>query len=60
MILWKFTVFPCKFDLPQVKRDLISSITNFIYKLPHELVNDLRSWEIKKKQEKIKIWWDTT
>ena len=57
MILWKFTVFPCKFDSPQVKLDLISSITNFIYKLPHELVNDLRSWEIRKKQEKIKIWW---
>ena len=35
-------MFPCKFDSPQVKRDLISSITNFVYELPHELLSDLR------------------
>ena len=25
------------FDLPQVKRDLISSIINFVHELPYEL-----------------------
>ena len=30
------------FDSPQVKWDLISSIINFVYKMPHELSNNLR------------------
>ena len=41
-IIWQFTVFPCKFDLPQVKRNLISNITNFVYELFNKLPNDLR------------------
>ena len=31
-----------RFDSSQVKQDLISSIINFVYELPHELPNDLR------------------
>ena len=30
-----------RFDSPQETRDLISSIVNFVYKLLHELLNDL-------------------
>ena len=29
-------------DLPQVKRNFISSITNFINEWPHELSNDIQ------------------
>ena len=29
-------------DEPQVKRNVTSSIANLVYKLPHELPNDLR------------------
>ena len=32
-----FTVFPGKFNSPQVKPTLNSSITNFIYELPNDL-----------------------
>ena len=39
---WKFTVFQLMFDSPQVKRDLISSITDFVFEKPRELANDLR------------------
>ena len=39
-IFWKFTIFYCRLKSPQVKRNLISSITNFIYKLPHKLPNE--------------------
>ena len=30
-IFWKINVFSWKFDAPQVKRVLISIITNFVY-----------------------------
>ena len=30
------------FDSPKVKRDMISSIIDFVYGLPHELPNDLK------------------
>ena len=30
------------FNSPHVKRKLISSITDFVYKLPHELLNESR------------------
>ena len=42
IIFLQFTVFPCKADLSQVKRNLKFSIINYVYKLPHELPNDLR------------------
>ena len=34
---WQITVFPCKFEQPQVKRNLISSIVKLGYEFPHEL-----------------------
>ena len=39
---WKFKVFQCRPDSPQVNRKLISSITNLEYELPHHLPNNLR------------------
>ena len=39
----EFTMFLCKFDLSQVRRNLISSKINFEDELPHELPNNLRS-----------------
>ena len=33
-----FTVFRSKFNSPQVKWNLISSIINFVYELPHDFL----------------------
>ena len=41
MLLWKF-------NSPELKRYLISSIVNSVYKLAHELPNDLRISKYKK------------
>ena len=37
MTFLPFTVFPGKFNSPQVKRNLNSSITNFVYELPNDI-----------------------
>ena len=42
IIFWQFTVFQYKHDLPEVKWDLISIITDFVLQLPHELLKGLR------------------
>ena len=42
IIFWNFTIFQQRSDSPQVKGNLISSIANSVYKLPHELPNDLK------------------
>ena len=42
IILWNFTIFYYGSDSPQVKQNLISSIADLVYKLPHNLSNDLR------------------
>ena len=42
IIFWQFAVFPLKFDSPQVKQNLISSIIKVLYELSHELQNDLK------------------
>ena len=42
IIFWQFIVFPLKFDSPQVKRNLISSIIKVLYEFSHELQNDLK------------------
>ena len=42
IIFWNFIKFYYRFQSPQVKHNLISSITNFVYELPNELANDLR------------------
>ena len=36
------TTFQYRLNSPQVKRNLISSIKNFVYKLSHKLQNNLR------------------
>ena len=46
-------MFSCEFYSPQVKHNLIFSIINFVYELPHELLNDLTfrilgNYEIKR------------
>ena len=38
----KISLFPWKFNLPQVKRYLISSIINSLYKVTHELRTHIR------------------
>ena len=42
IIFWQFSAFLWKFDSPQVKRDLISSMINFLHELPYELPKDMR------------------
>ena len=42
IIFWQFTVFWYKHDLPELKWDLISIITDFVLQLPHELLKGLR------------------
>ena len=42
IICWNFTVFWYRSASPQVKRNLISSIANLVYELPHELRNNVR------------------
>ena len=54
-IFLKFTVFLWKFDSPQEKWDFISSIINFVYRLPHELPKDLRLKEVRKLDNYSKI-----
>ena len=39
IIIWQFTVYPFQFDSPQVKRDLISSIINFLHELQNALID---------------------
>ena len=39
---WKFTMFQYRSNSPQVKRNLISSITNLVCELPHELQSNLK------------------
>ena len=42
IIFWNFSMFQYRPDSPQVKQNLISTITNFVRELPHELQNGLR------------------
>lgn len=35
-------LFPCKVNLPKVKKNLKFSIINFVYKLPHQLLNGIK------------------
>ena len=48
-----FIEFYYRFHSPQVKQNLISSITNLVYELPNELRNNLR-FEIFRKFKNIK------
>ena len=42
IIFWIFTKLQCRYELLQVEQNVIPSIGNFVYELPHELPNDLR------------------
>ena len=51
IIFWHFLIISLRSESPQVKRYLISSITNLLHEFPHELPNNLRprilgNWEI--------------
>ena len=43
-IFWNSVTFKCRFDSPQVKRDLTSSTMNFIHGLRSEDFDDWRFW----------------
>ena len=43
IIFWNFTIFLYRSESPQVKRSLISIITNLVYELLHKLLNNLRN-----------------
>ena len=42
IVFWNFTMFQNRSISIQVKRNLISSITNLVYKLPNQFPSDLR------------------
>ena len=42
IIFWHFLIIQLTSESPQVKPYLISSVTNLVHKLPHELLNNLR------------------
>ena len=40
-MVWNFQTFYYSFDSPPVKGNLISGLTKLVYKLLHELLNDV-------------------
>ena len=56
--LW-LSLFSGNINFPQVKRNLICSITNLEYELPHELLNDLRLRILENLEifENLKLGW---
>ena len=60
-MFWNVTMFKYRPDSPQVKRNVISSIANMVYELPHELPNDLRLRILGNKEilGKSRIWVET-
>ena len=61
IIFWNFSMFQYTPDSPQVKQNLISTITNFVCELPHELQNGLRLITLGNQEilEKPQIWVET-
>ena len=57
IIFWNFLIIQYWSESPQVKRHLISSVTNLVRELPYELSNDLGSQKIRKYQENVKFGW---
>ena len=60
IIFWNFAMFQYRSDSPQAKRNLIFSIANLLYELPHELPNDLRligTYDFRKYQKNLKFGW---
>ena len=60
-IFWHFLLIQLTSESPQVKRYLISSITNLAQELPHELPNDLglRILQNQEILEKCQMWVQT-
>ena len=50
IIFWDFTMFEHKPDQPKVKRNLLTSKAKLVYKLPHELPNELRLTMLRNKE----------
>ena len=42
IIFWPFTVFPCNFDSPQLKRNLLSNIIKHLHELRKALMINLK------------------
>ena len=61
IIFWNFAMFQYRANSPQIKQNLISSITNLVYELSHGLPNNLRLRIIgnQKILEKSQVWLET-
>ena len=61
IIFWHFLIIQHRSESPQVKRYLISTITNLVHELPHELANDSRLRILGNQQilKKCQIWMET-
>ena len=61
IIFWHFLIIWLRSESSQVKRYLISSITNLVHELPHELPNDLRLRILGNQEilEKCQMWVQT-
>ena len=55
IIFWQFTVFLLKFVSPQVKRDLVSSITNFVIWVVSHVAEQLKTSDLRKLGNSTKI-----
>ena len=58
IIYWHFLIISLRYESPQVKRYLISTIKYLVHELPPELSNDLKFLE-KNVLEKCQIWVET-
>ena len=61
IIFWHFLIIQLTSESAQVKRYLISAVTNLVHKLPHELPNDLRLTILGNQEilEKCQMWVQT-
>ena len=61
IIFWTFTILQQRSDQRQVKRNVISTMANVVYELPHQLPNDLRLRILRNNKilGKSKIWVET-
>ena len=51
-------MFQYRFDLTEITRDVVSSVINVIYELPHEFLNDFGPYIERSKitQSRIKVF----
>ena len=59
IIFWHFLIIQLRFELPQLKQYLITSITNLVHGCltSCQTIQDLGSYEIKKYQKNVKWGW---